>query len=499
MSPLLSFFSAIDPRVQTVPAGRVQLWEIDRSMRVPALLFLISAILWLQAGTVLAMIASIKMHHPEFLANWEWLTFGRARSAHLNAMIYGWANNAIFAVGLWIMIRLCKTPLRHGGLLLIAGVFWNIGVTLGVIGILTGGMTSVEWLEIPRQYTPLLGFSYALIGIWGIMAFRFRQLGHVYVSQWYILAALFWFPWLYIVAQMMILWEPARGTVQAITNWWFAHNVLGLWLTPMGLAAIYYLLPKVLGRPIHSYYLSVLGFWSLALFYNWAGVHHLIGGPVPVWLVSAGIVASVMMVIPVVVTAINHHMTAVGNARAVWVSPTLRFIVFGAISYTLVSLIGSAMALRDVNEVTHFTQFTVGHAHHGVYAFLTMVLFGSIYFMMPRILCREWPSAWLIKVHFWCAAVGITIMVVGLHVGGWIQGLMLNNPDIPITSSDPSVVSVTASLIPWLLSRSFSGILLAVAHLAFFINFFWMLFGGYPEQDKKGPTLLGPNQVEDKA
>jgi cytochrome c oxidase cbb3-type subunit 1 len=401
----------------------------------------------------------------------------------LNAVAYGWSNNVAFAVGLWIMARLCRTEVRHGGILYVAGAFWNIGVAIGIAGILFGGLTSVEWLEMPPQVAPLLAFSYALIGVWGILCFRYRQPGHVYVSQWYILAAIFWFPWLYAVAQMMILWMPARGTVQAITNWWFAHNVLGLWLTPMGLAAIYYFLPKVLGRPIHSYYLSVLGFWSLALFYNWAGVHHLIGGPIPVWLISAGIVASVMMVIPVVVTAINHHMTSFGNFKAVWVSPTLRFIVFGGLSYTAVSLIGSTMSLREVNVVTHFTHFTVGHAHHGVYAFYTMVMFGAIYFMMPRLLMREWPSAALIHVHFWFCAIGIGIMVVGLHIVGWLQGMMMNDPEIPF-------IDVVQMTLPWLFSRSVSGVLLTIGHVAFAINFFWMILGGRATRYKQGPTLL---------
>ncbi len=483
MSSIASFFKSLDPRTETKVPVPVQLSEIDRSMRGPALMFFIFAVIWLQIGTVFALIASIKLHSPEFLGDVESLTFGIARSAHLNAMAFGWANNALFAVALWIMARLSKTSVRHGGLLYIAGVFWNIAVAVGVWAIMAGQMTSVEWLEMPMYVTPVLAFSYALIGVWAVISFRFRRTGHVYVSQWYILAAAFWFPWLYTIAQIMILWFPATGVVQALTNWWFAHNVLGLWMTPIGLAAIYYFIPKVLGRPIHSYYLSLLGFWSLALFYNWAGVHHLIGGPIPVWLVSAGIVASVMMVIPVIVTSINHHLTVVGSFRAVWASPTLRFIVFGAMSYTATSLIGSTMALREVNVVTHFSHFTVGHAHHGVYAFLTMVLFGSMYYMMPRLLLREWPSAFLISAHFWCCAIGIGIMVVGLHIGGWIQGMEMNNPEIPF-------LEVVANTIPWLVSRSVSGCLLAIGHIVFFINFFWMVIGSRATRYKEGPTLL---------
>jgi cytochrome c oxidase cbb3-type subunit 1 len=471
---------------------RTELSVIDHSIRSAALFFTVSAVVWLLIGTVFALIAAIKMHNPEFLAGFESATFGRVRSAHLNAVALGWSNNAIYGLCLWIMARLCRSPIRHGGLLIIAGVFWNLGVTLGIFGILRGDLTSVEWLEIPVYATPLLAISYILIGIWGIIAFRFRRGDHVYVSQWYFLAGLFWFPWLYVVAVLMILWAPAQGVVQSVVNWWFGHNALGLWYTPMALGAAYYLIPKVLGRPIYSYYLSVLGFWSLALFYNWAGVHHLIGGPVPVWLVSAGIVASIMMVVPVVVVGINHHLSVVGLHKEGWRSPTIRFVVFGAINYTLVSLIGSAMSLRDVNLITHFTHFTVGHAHHGVYAFFTMIMFGGIYYMMPRMLHREWPSAKLIQIHFWASGIGILIMVFALQIGGWYQGLEMNNAEIPF-------LEIVQNTLPWLKARSVSGVLITIGHVAFAINFFWMLFAAGAVRAKSGPTLLVSTSGKEEA
>jgi len=490
-----------DARAQTMDypsrdlSERVRLSEIDSSMRVAGVFFIVSAVGWLMIGTVFALLASLAptaQHLPAFLERFfitqELLSFGRMRSAHLNAMAFGWGNNAIFAVILWLMARLSRSPVRHGGLLLMAGIFWNIGVTVGVAGILAGDMTSVEWLEMPGYAPPLLAIAYVCIGIWGILCFHYRKGEHVYVSQWYILAALFWFPWLYIIAQMMIFYAPARGVVQAITNWWFAHNVLGLWFTPAALAAAYYLIPKVLGKPIHSYYLSLLGFWSLALFYNWAGIHHLIGGPIPIWLQAAGTVGSVGMVIPVIVVAINHHLTVKGNFRKVWNSPTLRFVVFGAMSYTAVSLLGSAMALRDVNEVTHFTHFTVGHAHHGVYAFFTMIMFGTIYFMLPRLVHREWPSALLIHLHFWFCAIGIGVMVVALHVGGWIQGMMMNNPEYDF-------METVQATVPYLWVRSISGMLLTFGHIAFAINLVLLLISARGADVPK-LSLSGKEQPE---
>ncbi len=469
MSQAPSLAAAIDPRTHAVHE-RAELHQIDASTRVLALIFLGTSAVWLLVGTVFALIASWKMHNPEFLATQEWLTFGRIRTAHLNTVIYGWSTNAGIGVSFWLMARLSRTLLRHSGILYVSGAAWNVAVTVGTIGILRGDAQPVEWLEFPSYVTPLLFVSYALIGVWGIITFRFRRGEHTYVSQWYLLAALFWFPWLYSVAQIMLVFSPTVGVIQSLTNWWFAHNVLGLWFTPIGIAASYYFIPKVLGKAIHSYHLSVVGFWALAFFYNWAGVHHLIGGPIPVWVQSAGIVASLMMVIPVIVTAINHHLTVVGSFQHAWNSPTLRFIVFGAMNYTLASLLGSGMALRSVNSVTHFSHFTVGHAHHGMYAFFTMVMFGSIYYMLPRLLRKEWPSAFLISVHFWATAGGITLYVVALSIGGWVQGMQMND-----VANHPDFLQIMLDTKPWLFARTVSGILIAVGHIAFVVSFVWML------------------------
>lgn len=450
------------------PDRRALLAEIDASCRRSVLFLFANGLLWLMAGTVLALVTSYKMHAPNFLADWSWLTFGRVRPAHLNTMVYGFASQAAIGVAIWLLCRLCRVAFMQGGLVVVATVLWNIGVTVGTIGILAGDSTSIEWLEFPKYAAYILFLAYALISVWAVILFRFRREKHLYVSQWYLLAALFWFPWLYSAANMMLVVEPVRGTVQAAVNWWFAHNVLGLWFTPIGLAAIYYFIPKVIGRPIHSYFLSVLGFWSLALFYNWAGIHHLIGGPMPAWLITVSVVSSKMMIIPVVTVAINHHLTMVGHFKKLKHSPTLRFMVFGAMSYTVVSLQGSSMAIRSLNEVTHFTHYTIAHAHLGVYAFFTMVMFGSMYYIVPRLTLREWPSARLIHIHFWAAAVGILLYVVPMSVGGVLQGLAMNNPDVPFLKT----VALTK---PYLVTRTFAGLLLTVGHVAFCANFIWIL------------------------
>ena len=453
---------------------RADLAEIDSSCRNTLLLLFGAGTFWLLIGTIFALISSWKMHSPDFLVSASWLTFGRLRPVHLNLMVYGFSSEFAVGVTLWLMCRLCRTPLLYGWVVNIAGVFWNLGVAVGAVGILMGHSTGVEWLEFPAYATLLLFLSLGLMGIWGIVTFRFRREPHLYVSHWYLLAALFWFPWIYSAAQILLVLEPVRGTVQAAVNWWFAHNALGLWFTPIGLASIYYFIPKVIGKPVYNYSLSVIGFWSLALFYNWNGMHHLVGGPMPAWLITVSIVASAMMAIPVVTVGINHHFTTWGSFHLLKDSPVLWFMVFGGISYTLTSLHGILLALRSVSRVTHFTHSTIAHAHQGLYAFFTMVMFGAVYYILPRLLKVEWPSARVIRLHFWCAALGILFYIIPLTIGGTLQGVAMLNPDIPFL--DPNKHSVVTMTLPYLKMRSHSGFLLALGHTAFGVNFLWILW-----------------------
>jgi cytochrome c oxidase cbb3-type subunit 1 len=433
---------------------------IDASCRRPVLFYLGSSVFWLLIGSMLALIASFKLHLPDLMTRLPWMTFGRVRPAHLNVVGFGWGSMAAIGVAVWMMCRLSRAELRYPKVLLVAGVVWNIGIAVGMVGILLGHSTSVEWLEFPEYTAPILATSLLMAAACVFTTFFQRRERHVYVTQWYVLGAFFWMPLLYVTAVWLCLHSPAKGVVQASVNWWFAHNVLGLWVTPIGVGTAYYLIPKVIGRPVYSYYLSVIGFWSLALFYSWAGMHHLIGGPIPAWMVSASIVGSMMMIIPVGAVAINHHMTMKGHFHELRYSPTLRFVVFGAVSYTAVSLQGSIESLRSFSEVAHFTHYTVGHAHLGLYGFFTMTMFGAIYYIVPRLTKRDWGSPFLIRVHFWSTAIGVTLYFCSLSVGGWFQGLALLNPDIKF-------IEIVANTIPYLTLRSWAGSLMTLGHVIF--------------------------------
>lgn len=442
----------------------------DQSSALPVLVFLVSAVIWLNVGSVLGLLTSLKFNLPDLLNGSAALTFGRLRPAHLNLVAYGWLSMAGVAVSLWLIPRLVRHRLVGGRWAVVGGVFWNVGVAAGLGALLAGWTEGVEWLEFPWPIDLLFVIGGGLAGIPLIQTIRASGTRHLYVSVWYIVAAFLWFPFLFLVANAP---NVHLGVEHAAANWWFAHNVLGLWFTPISLGAAYYLIPKIIGRPIHSYGLSLVGFWGLALFYSHVGIHHLIGGPVPTWLVTVSTVTSMMMFVPVIAVAVNHHLTMRGHFSAFWRSPTLRFVVSGAMAYTLTSAEGSLQALRTVNQTTHFTHFTVAHAHFGAYFFASFILFGASYFLLPRLLGREWPRPALIDLHFWLSFAGIALYVVGLSIGGWLQGRAMLDASVPFEQS------VTLTL-PYLWSRSVAGTLMTVAHLVYAVHVAWMVLAPAP-------------------
>ncbi len=450
----------------------------DRSSATAAFVFLVLGALWLVIGSIAGFIASLTIHMPDWLAAYAPLTFGRMRVVHLNVVVYGWVSMTEMGIALWLLPRMLRTELAASHYAIAGAAFWNSGLLLGVIAILFGWSDGLEYLEIPWQIASLFVIGGALTAIPLFLTLARRRVQHLYVSVWYLGAALVWFPILFLIAKTPVHF----GAEQAAMNWWYGHNVLAYWMTPLALAAAYYLVPKVLGRPIYSYNLSLIAFWAQALFYGQAGVHHLIGGPVPTWLVSVGVVASVMMVLPVLAFSVNYFQTLRGHWGTLRFSPTMRFVAIGAVSYVLVSLQGSLEATRWFNTIVHFTHYTVAHAHLGLYGFVSFILFGAIYFAMPRIVDYEWPYPKLIAAHFWLSAVGFGIYFVALTIGGYLQGLAMMDAKRPFMES-------VALTVPYLEARSLGGALMVLGHLIFVFHFLVMALRLGPRRD--APPMLG--------
>ena len=449
---------------------------IDRSARVPVLVFYTSAVFWLLIQTVLGLMASFKIHWPNFLADSSWFTYGHVVPAQQDVLVYGWAGMAGIGTATWLLARLCRVELPRPGILLLGALLWNFAVAAGVLGILAGNGRPFELLEFPIGAMELLFLAYTLFGVWGVVIFVNRRSGHVYISVYYLVAALFWLPWLLSVANIMLGAQGVRGVMQAIVGAWYAQNIIGLWLAAIGLGTNYYLIPKVIGRPIHSYYLASFGFWTFAVFSVWTGMQRLNGGPVPAWIVTTSIVAAFMMLIPVTTVTINYLFTMSGSFGMIYKSPTLRFVFFGAVAYTLAHLVFLLGSFRTVSAITQFTWFGVAENQLFICAFFSMVMFGAMYYIIPRLVQREWLSLNFIRIHFWGSAYGFVGTILLLIFAGLAQGEMQS----AIRLTDPQnghadfMLSVNAML-PFLRGRSMLQLLICVGNITFAFHFVLML------------------------
>ena len=262
--------------------------RIDRSLRHPVMFFFTSGAAWLAVSLILGFLSSAKAHAPTFLDGCGWLSYGRVYAAHLNVLVYGWGCQAAFGLLVWLMARLARKECRAVGLILTAGHVWNFGVALGFLGILAGYSTGRPWMEFPVAVWPMLLLSYLFIGIWSFVQFRSQEGKRVYVAQWYLLAALIWFPWVYLTGNLFVFVFEGHPVMAAGVNAWFKSTLIFLFFTPVALGTAYYLAPKVTGRPIYSYPLALFGFWALAAIGPWTGMQKLAGAPLPQFMPYVG-------------------------------------------------------------------------------------------------------------------------------------------------------------------------------------------------------------------
>jgi cytochrome c oxidase cbb3-type subunit I len=409
------------------PADRIPSADVDASLRWPVLALLAGSVMWLIFGTVLALLAAIKLHKGDFLADCSWLTVGRIRPASANAILYGFASQAGLAVLFWLLCRLGNMRFVYQVAVLIAGKLWNIGVLVGVVAILAGASNGFEWLEMPRYAAAILFASYVVLGLCAVGTFQMRRVRELYPTQWFLFAALFWFPWLYTAAHYLLVIEPVRGVFQSVVAAWFAGGFLRLWLGLIALGAIYYFLPKMTGKPLYSGPLAAFAFWAILFFGSWAGVAMLQGAPVPRWVASVGVASLLCLLAPLVSNALNWYLTAC-YLDLFKKNPTARFIVFGAGCYVMVGLAELALATPAVDRLTGLTLAGMGVKGLAIHGFIGSVLIGAVYYILPRVLQGQWASEKLIRIHFGLHAAGVLLIFVGLMVGGLLQGMKLANP-----------------------------------------------------------------------
>ncbi|HWX19754.1 MAG TPA: cbb3-type cytochrome c oxidase subunit I [Candidatus Binatia bacterium] len=435
--------------------------ELAFSCRLPLLVMFLSAAIWLVIASAFALIASIKFHSPNFLADCPWLTYGRVWPAYTNSVLYGCCLQAGLGTILWVFTHLGLTTLAQRGLVTLSASFWNLGVTIGVLGILGGDSTGFQNLEMPSYATLFLFLSYLLIGFWAVITFHQRRQRALFVSQWYLFAALFWFAWIYSTAQLLLVTFPVRGVTQSVIDWWYSDNLQVVWLGLVGLGAIFYFVPKLTGRPLYSHYLALFTFWMLILFGSWGGIPNT--APVPAWMPALSATSTVLTLLPLVAVALNVHWTLAGDFSKLSAFPALRFIVFGAAAFLLAGLMKIGGVLLDTNQLLHFTWFARAREQLYIYGFFAMVMFGTIYRVLPQLTGTELPWPKLMRAHFWLAAAGIVLVFLPLTIGGIVETFKLANPAIDF-------VTISKSTLPFLRVSTLGDLLIAAGHVLFAAN-----------------------------
>lgn len=439
-------------------AGSAEVTAIDTQARGPLLLLLGSGIVWLVVSGILAVITSIQLHSPQFLADCSWFTFGRAQALRETAFIYGWAANAGLGITLWILGRLGGYPLRASNWTIVGTLFWNLGVAAGLVGIMVGDMTTFSLLQLPRYVQPLLAFAYAAIAISGILAWSGRRSDSTFASHWYAVAGLVLFPWMLCAAQTVLLWWPVRGTVQAIAAGWYAQGVWTLWLAPLALAAAYYIVPKVAGRVLPTYESAPLGFWTLILIGAWTGGRHLIGGPAPAWIPTVAVVSLALLIFHYLVVGLNLRLAFKTSGTAI------TFIRVGLVAYILGGLLDLLVSFRGVAVGTQFTFLATALEYLGAYGALSMMFFAGIYYLVPRVTGSVWASAAMVGGHRVLVVLGVVLSIVTLTIAGLIQGNDLLDPTL-------SVAHVFSRIRLYLVVNSGAQLVLLAANLLLLVNF----------------------------
>ena len=436
-------------------ADQAEVTAVEIQGRVPLLGLLASAGGWLVISGLFALVASIQLHTPGFLADCSLLTYGHTTALAQTAFIYGWFANAGLGLALWVLGRLGGEPLRATRWALVGTWFWNLGLTLGMIGIAAGHGTGFSFFQLPRYVDVILLFSYGAIALPGILAWTGRRRTMTYASQWYAVAGLYLFPWLFTLAQIMLLWHPARGSLQAVVSGWYAQSAWCLWLAPLALASAYYVVPRTTGKTLPSYEFAPIGFWTLIVIGSWTGGRHLIGGPVPAWIPTIAIVSAALILFHFAISFLNLRGALSGGSAA------MRFIGVGILFYGLSGLADAVTSIRDVAVITEFTYVDTAIQSLALYGGGTLMLFGAAYFALPR-LSGASPCRFSGGV-FTLSLIGVLLLVVSLFAAGWIQGNDLLNEKITFAQ----IATDTRS---WLLSATAAQALLLLGNVIFFLN-----------------------------
>ena len=440
--------------------------------------------------------------NPNLTFDAGWASFGRLRPVHTSGVIFGFGGNALIATSFYVMQRTCRArlPGQLSPWFVLLG--YNLFCVIAATGYLMGITQSKEYAE-PEWYADLwLVVVWVAYFVLYMRTLARRKEPHIYVANWYYLAFILVVAMLHIVNNLAVpvSWAGVKsyslfsGVQDAMTEWWYGHNAVAFFLTSGFLGMMYYYMPKRAERPIYSYRMSIISFWGITFFYMWAGSHHLHYTALPQWVQSLGMTFSVMLLIPSWVSAGNALMTLNGAWHKVRDDATLRFMMVAAVFYGLTTFEGSFMAIRPVNALSHYTDWTIGHVHAGALGWVAMITFGAIYASVPWLWKRPaMYSARLVEAHFWLALAGTVVYVFAMWNSGIIQGLMWRTYNESGTLAYSFVDSLVA-MHPYYIARAIGGLLFLIGAVIGCYNI-WMTIRAVPhvatEPATDRPELAG--------
>ncbi len=439
-------------------------------------LFALTTVLWGIVGMSVGVLIAAQLYWPALNFDLPFLTYSRLRPLHTNAVIFAFGTSALFATSYYVVQRTCQVRLFAEKLAMFTFVGWQVVILAAAITLPMGISQSKEYAELEWPIDILITVVWVCYAIVFFGTLIKRTTSHIYVANWFYGGFIITVAALHIVNSMVIpvsltkSYSIYAGAVDAMVQWWYGHNAVGFLLTAGFLGMMYYFVPKQAGRPVYSYRLSVVHFWALIALYIWAGPHHLHYTALPDWTQSVGMAMSVILFVPSWGGMINGIMTLSGAWHKLKTDPILRFLIVSLSFYGMSTFEGPMMAIKSVNALSHYTDWTVGHVHSGALGWVAMVSIGAMYHLIPAVFAHgRMYSVKLVNTHFWLHTIGVVLYIVAMWISGIMQGMMWRAVNADGTLTYSFVQSLEASY-PYYLMRFIGGCFVVTGMLVMAYN-----------------------------
>jgi cytochrome c oxidase cbb3-type subunit 1 len=449
--------------------------------------FTIMTLVWGAVGMLVGVYIASELAFPFLNFDSPYITFGRLRPVHTGAVIFGFGGSALFATSYYVVQRTCQARLFGTGLANFTFWGWQAIIVLAALNHTLGFSQGREYAEMEWPIDLLIAVvwvAYAVVFIGTVMK---RKQPHIYVANWFYMAFILATALLHIFNNLAVpvsltkSYSLFSGPQDAMTQWWYGHNAVGFFLTAAFLGMMYYFVPKQAGRPVYSYRLSIVHFWALIFLYMWAGTHHLHWTAIPDWTSTLAATFSIMLLLPSWGGMINGIMTLSGAWDKLRTDPIMRFLIVALSFYGMSTFEGPMMSLKDVNALSHYTDWTVGHVHSGALGWVAMISFGALYHLVPRLWNAQIHSVKLINVHFWLATIGILLYIVAMWISGIMQGLMWRAFD-DFGNLQYSFVESVAAMHPFYAMRALGGAFFLTGMIIMCYNMYMTIRKGSPAE-----------------